>query len=169
VTMSEDTYSLLLSCFDPENHEFDMAKMENLKKSRRSESIESVGVVTKKPYVQRRVYSKRDPCNTNWYQEYVVNINGTWSNPLHRDFNLFRRRFVIDQPSFIELVNTIRSLTDMNGKFWNVSHRNSKPVELLILGSLRILARNWTLDDCAEQTCISVSTFSVFFPKFVKW
>ena len=111
---TEDTYSLLLSCFDPENHEFDMAKMENLKKSRRSESIESVGVVTKKPYVQRRVYSKRDPCNTNWYQEYVVNVNGTWSNPLHRDFNLFRRRFVIDQPSFIELVNTIRSLTDMN-------------------------------------------------------
>ena len=45
--MSEGAYSLLLSCYDPENHEFDMVKMEILRKSRPSESIESVGVVTK--------------------------------------------------------------------------------------------------------------------------
>jgi hypothetical protein len=140
--------------------------MEEMKKHTVSDLVEPV---RKKPYVQRRVYVKRDPRSTNWYQEYVLNLNGTWSDPSHRDYNLFRRRFVIDQPSFIELVSTIRSLNDLNGKFWNVTHANSKPVELLVLGCLRILARNWTLDDCAEQTCISVSTFSVFFPKFVKW
>ena len=43
------------------------------------------------------------------------------------------------------------------------------PVILLVLGSLRILTRNVTLDDLYEQTFISSETHRVFFVKFMKW
>jgi len=38
------------------------------------------------------------------------------------------------------------------------------PMELLVLGSLRILTRNWTLDDLREATLISERTHRTFFP-----
>ena len=68
----------------------------------------------------------------------------------------------IDYDSFIELTNTIRGLNEETGKFWNDDHPNSKPLELLVLGALRLMARNYTFDDLFEATGISISTHNVF-------
>ena len=43
------------------------------------------------------------------------------------------------------------------------------PMELLLLGSLRILTRNWTFDDLREATLISERTHRTFFTIFVTW
>lgn len=43
------------------------------------------------------------------------------------------------------------------------------PMELLLLGSLRVLTRNWTFDDLREATLISERTHRAFFTVFVTW
>jgi hypothetical protein len=47
--------------------------------------------------------------------------------------------------------------------------RAAAPRELLVLGSMRILTRNVTLDDLFEQTFISAEVHRRFFIKFVHW
>jgi hypothetical protein len=57
--------------------------------------------------------------------------------------------------------------------FWknknDAAGRESSLIELLVLGSLRILTRNVTLDDLYEQTFISAEVHRCFFTKFMKW
>jgi len=43
------------------------------------------------------------------------------------------------------------------------------PVELIMLATMRILTRNWTLDDCFEQTLISTRTIQTFMLAFTDW
>ena len=122
-----------------------------------------------KPYRRRRVYTRKDPRTCSWYVDYVVNEDGTWNDPSHRNFKLFKNRFVISRDAIMEMVNTIRGLTEEEGKFWDDTHPQCKPLELLVLGSIRMLTRNWTLDCVREATYISTSTIAVFFKKFVHW
>lgn len=44
----------------------------------------------------------------------------------------------------------------------------SAPVELLVLGALRVLARRWTFDDLFEATFISAEIHRKFFHMFVE-
>ena len=44
---------------------------------------------------QRCSCRKRDPKQSNWYIEYVLNERGTFSDPRHRDDKKCRNRFVI--------------------------------------------------------------------------
>ena len=43
------------------------------------------------------------------------------------------------------------------------------PIELLVLGSLRYMARSWTFDDFQEVTGISKETYRIFFHKLIEW
>lgn len=54
-----------------------------------------------------------------------------------------------------------RNKTDNRGK--------PSPIALLVLGSLRILTRNVTLDDLVQQTFISSEVHRSFFSKFMNW
>ena len=46
--------------------------------------------------------------------------------------------------------------------------KESKPLEILILGSLRSLGRGFTFDDCKECTAISEEVHRCFFREFIK-
>ena len=158
-------------CYDFEEGEFDLLKV-ILKRQYERDHLDPGPEMPKKQtpiFRSRKVYKKKDPKQTIWWEEYVLNEDGFWSDPNHRNFKIFEMRYGIDQPAFIDLVNTIKNLTPETGKFWNDKHPKSKPIELLILGSLRILTRNYTLDCLWEQTRISPNTHSRFFHGFVTW
>jgi hypothetical protein len=67
----------------------------------------------------------------------------------------------------------IAKVNESGEHFWKKEHdaagRESSPIELFVLGSLRILTRNVTLDDLYEQTFISAEVHRCFFSKFMKW
>jgi hypothetical protein len=46
-------------------------------------------------------------------------------------------------------------------------HRQSSPLELLILGTLRYLGRGWTFDDLEDVTAISEEVHRSFFHVFI--
>ena len=52
---------------------------------------------------------------------------------------------------------------------YDAAGREASPIDLLVLGSLRILTRNVTLDDLYEQTFISSEVHRVFFYKLMHW
>jgi hypothetical protein len=83
---------------------------------------------------------------------------------------LFAYRFSFSFESVKELIAKVQETGE---HFWKKKHdaagRESSPIELLVLGSLRILTRNVTLDDLYEQTFISAEVHRCFFKKFMKW
>ena len=50
-----------------------------------------------------------------------------------------------------------------------IKPKPSKPIELLLYGSLRYLGRGWTFDDLEENTEIGQETFRRFFHKFIQF
>ena len=117
---------------------------------------------------KRKVYSKKDPKQSNWYIDYILDERKEYSDPRHRNNKKFTKRFVVDQPGVIEICNTIKNLPE-DKQFWTDKCNKSTPLELLVLGVLRILSRNWTFDCISESTNVSQEVHRVFFPKFVKW
>ena len=47
--------------------------------------------------------------------------------------------------------------------------KQSSPIELMVLGSLRYLGRGWTFDDMEEATAVSEETHRCFFHQFIKF
>ena len=124
----------------------------------------------RRPYVERKTHARRDPKSTHWWLDYVVDAERTWRDPGHRNGKLFKRRFCLSFVSVHELVQKIR---EPEHSFWRESKdavgRSSSPIHLLVLGSLRILTRNVTLDDLFEETYISAEVHRTFFKLFMKW
>ena len=46
--------------------------------------------------------------------------------------------------------------------------RHASPVELLVLGTFRVLGRAWTFDDCYEATFVSAEVHRLFLSICVK-
>jgi hypothetical protein len=69
-----------------------------------------------------------------------------------------------------ELIKKVKEPAEI---FWKKGHdaagRESAPIDLLVLGSMRILTRNVTLDDLYEQTFISAEVHRKFFRNFMNW
>ena len=105
-----------------------------------------------------------------WWQDYVIDADHTWRDPFHRNGKLFRYRFSHNFDSVHEIVAKIQ---EKEHYFWRYKTDNrgkpSSPIALLVLGSLRILTRNVTLDDLVEQTFISSEVHRSFFSKFMNW
>ena len=85
-------------------------------------------------------------------------------DPNHRDGRLFMYRFSF---SFLDMKELIKKVKEKNGQ--DAAGRESSPIDLLVLGSMRILTRNVTLDDLYEQTFISAEVHRFFFQKFMHW
>ena len=124
----------------------------------------------KKLFRSRKTYRKKDPKTSNWWNDYVIDERGTFSDLSHRDGRLFAYRFSFSLISVRELVSKIKEKEE---NFWKKKYdaagREASPIELLVLGSLRILTRNVTLDDLYEQTYISSEVHRFFFGKFMHW
>ena len=74
----------------------------------------------------------------------------------------------MDQPGVIEICSAIKNLPE-DKQLWTDKRSKSTPLELLALGALRTLSRNWTFNCISESTNVSQEARRVFFPKFVKW
>jgi hypothetical protein len=124
----------------------------------------------KRPFKPRMSYYRRNPKDSVWWTDYVVDAGHTFCDPTHRNGKFFRHRFSHTFDSVHELVKKIR---EPEHYFWrnatDASGKDSSPLELLVLGSLRILTRNVTLDDLFEQTFISGEVHRNFFVLFVGW
>jgi hypothetical protein len=67
----------------------------------------------------------------------------------------------------------IKKVKEPAENFWKKGYdaagRESAPIDLLVLGSMRILTRNVTLDDLYEQTFISAEVHRIFLKNFMHW
>jgi hypothetical protein len=137
--------------------DFDMIEFVKLKREeregRKREMEEVMLQQKKKKYKPRRTYLKKNPKMSNWWTDYVLDERGTFSNPDHPNARLFTYRFSFAFEAVKELIAKVK---ESGEHFWkqkrDASGRESSPIELLVLGSLRILTRNVTLDDLHEQT-----------------
>lgn len=114
-------------------------------------------LLARKAYAPRIQKIKRDPKLSFWWSDYIVDEGGVYDNPEDRNGKLFRQRFADDKSQFREVLEHVRA-----ANFWSeraiAAGKAAVPLELLLLGSLRILTRNWTFDDLLEATFISKRT-----------
>ena len=105
------------------------------------------------------------PVDTLWYLLYV-------SNPptSERMSKLFRLRFRLPYQSFISLSDEIQE-HDIFKRWTRVDAVGDPPsnLKLLLLGALRYIGRNWTLDDISEANGISVDTNNNFLYAFMEY
>lgn len=119
-----------------------------------------------RPYAPRGVRLARNPLATYWYRNYVALEDPSWAIAATRRGKLFRTRFRVPYQYFLDLV------ADIRGKMWvsetpDCTLRLAVPLELKVLGALRILGRGAVFDDIAESIDCHQETIRVFFIKFV--
>jgi hypothetical protein len=91
-------------------------------------------------------------------------------DPNSRVAKLFRRRFRIPYPVFQFIVSQCKAKNLFSADFQeeDITGRRTPPFELKLLGVLRIIGRNWCLDDVNESSGISESTMQRFFHRFCR-
>ena len=100
-----------------------------------------------------------------WYCLYVSSPpEGTRLN------KFFRRRFRLPYSEFIDLAEELIS-NELFSRWTRPDCSGSKPTDyrLLLLGSLRYLARSLTFDDLEEYTFVSAEVHRVFFFAFIEY
>ena len=75
------------------------------------------GEVILKPFKKRRRYMRKDPRNSPWFLDYVLDSNKTFSDEGHRDGKLFRRRFSHSRESVLSIG---RKITQKEHRFWRL-------------------------------------------------
>ena len=123
-----------------------------------------------RPFQSRRTYPKEDPKTSSWYKRYVVDANKTWRDLSHPHGKLFMRRFTLPFTAIHEIIAKIRTPAH---SFWSENNdafgRPCVPLELLVLGCHRMLARNSTYDCLAEATYISEEVHRKFSKLYFEW
>ena len=79
---------------------------------------------------------------------------------------VFRRRFRIPYPVFVSIVDSARAKFPEKR---SAANAQPVPLELKILGVLRVLGRSTVFDGINELSGIGVSTFHSFFHRFCEW
>ena len=105
---------------------------------------------------------------TNWYLSF---IGCDLCRTDRRKAKNFRRRFRLPYDKYLELLQKVKANTIFESHM-GTSGKNqtkAKPIELLVLGSLRYLGRGWTFDVLEENTGIGEEMFRQFFHKFIEF
>ena len=89
-------------------------------------------------------------------------------DPSTREGKDFRRRFRVPFPVFCKLVIIAEDSNLFDCALADGFGRRAAPVELKILGILRIFGRGWCMDDVSESTGISEETIRRSFHTFNK-
>jgi len=126
---------------------------------------------SKKPRRKRISKPPTDWCKSTWG---IMLDKFQSEGPSPRDLVLFRRRFRVPFELFRRLVTLCREknlfahskLDRRTGVAVDAAYRQVIPLELKMLGVLRILGRGWCLDDVTECSGIAETTMSVFFHEF---
>jgi hypothetical protein len=106
------------------------------------------------------------PKMSSWWFDYV-------ESPMVEDDKFqkkFRRRFRCKYDSYLKLMTKVLD-SELFRRWLSVDciGRQSSPIELMVLGSLRYLGRGWTFDDLEEATSIAEETHRQFFHVFIEW
>ena len=101
-----------------------------------------------------------------WYFMYVTNGEQFINDPIKA--KKFVHRFGVSMKTFRDVLAKFR-VSNVHSEQPDCSGRTGNPFEILILGSFRILTRNWVFDDLYENTRISIASCQSFFHMFMKW
>jgi hypothetical protein len=144
---------------------FGKKKNSNDDDNQNKRSIDNNNRNIKKSRTKRRI---RNYSDTTWWRIYIIDEDCSYRDPKHPNGKLFVQRFGLDH---VEVQQVVRTLETRKESPWyqRKKQKDSKYLFLLVLGSLRILTRNWTFDDVEEATDISRQVIEVFFSKFVKF
>jgi hypothetical protein len=118
----------------------------------------------KRPFTHRRYYGKGLPRLTVWWRRYIQDDFPDRSP----EGKSFRRKFRLPYSSFKALLGILRE----SGSFperCDAIGTHPCPLELLLLGSLRMLGRACTFDDLSDFTDISAEVHRRFFHKFNRY
>lgn len=163
----------LLSAFNSKNQIDAMKLFTVLKKREERESSFYPARKAKKPRKARECKSKMlmKPKESNWWKLYCTADNPFSTAPKGSTYyTKFRRRFRLPFDEYARLLAEIRA------EEWFPGYDTMKdavglpgaPLELKVLGALRVLGRHATFDDIEEATGISAETHRLFFIAFVK-
>ncbi len=108
------------------------------------------------------------PEDSLWYKAYVRNF--LMLEPKSFMAKKFRERFRLPYPNFLEFVVSV-SESEFFDRWcsYKPNNKQSSPIELLVLGSLRYLGRGFTFDDIEENTAVSKEVHRTFFHRFVEF
>jgi hypothetical protein len=108
------------------------------------------------------------PEDSLWYKAYVRIF--LMLEPESFMAKKFRERFRLPFPNFLQLVASV-SGSELFDRWcgYKGNNKQSSPIELLVLGSLRYLGRGFTFDDIEENTAISKEVHRTFFHRFVEF
>lgn len=97
---------------------------------------------------------------SNWFALYIAN-----PRPNDPSFETqFRRRFRIPYPVHLELYELIKD--EERFRRWqnkDATGKQAAPMELMLLGALRVITRQWTFEDISEATGVSTESNRLFF------
>jgi hypothetical protein len=105
-------------------------------------------------------------------------VDSTWSkmltdvryrDPSSPEGKLFRSRFRVPYPKFLEICRICRDSGKFNKAERDCCLQKTVPLEILILGALRVLGRGLCMDDISEMSNVSQEVHRVFFHKFCKF
>ena len=136
----------------------------------RQDFLKRIGLIAKKLdkvklrlFVPRKVEPRPIYSNSTWGQ---MLINPRVKDPADKKGGvLFRRRFRIPYPMFEQIVQLVRKKKWFSEKP-DVTGRVGAPLELKILGVLRVLGRGYCFDGIEELSFISAEVNRIFFHKF---
>lgn len=148
----------------PGKKSFSVKEFLNRRKIKRMLPVEIAANPVCKKFRSRLIYPKKDPRNSMWW-EYV--LGGTWADPSSRDGKTFRGRFRTTHDFFLSLVVKVKELFPFHAKK-DALGKSPGPIELKVLGVLRVLGRGVCFDDCQEGTNIDKETHRIFFHAFCK-
>lgn len=112
----------------------------------------------------RRPKFRRDPKTSDWYK-WLFDTNS--SDPEKFEGKRFRRKFRVPPAEILDLVDLIRE----DGRWseaCDASGERSIPLEILVMGGVRVLGRAETFDTIAEMSYVSEPTVQRFFHHFTE-
>ena len=114
-----------------------------------------------------RRYRRRN-ANKKWDDSMWANMlqDDRCRDPCSPQGKSFRNRFRVPYPKFEEICWKLKE----SGKFMkqekDCCNQTTVPLEILVLGALRVLGRGLCMDDISELTNVSMEVHRVFFHKF---
>jgi hypothetical protein len=117
------------------------------------------GFVCLKEISVTQKYARADPKSSKWYRDYI--LSDKCKGLRGKKAMKFRRCFRMPLETFRELCQLAHDENWFPG--YGQFDCTGRPIEILMLGSLRYLGRGWTFDDLEEATDISEESQRVFF------
>lgn len=121
---------------------------------------------------RRKIYDRPDYLKSTWW---LMLEKGLCKIPTHREYKMFRRRFSVSFPRFKKMVEDAKEWTiseDTTKKFGDIiadcTGVEAVPLELKILGCLRMSAKGVCFDAIAELSGMSIATMQSFYHVFWK-